>query len=217
MKNEKVKFYLRTGNVQILEFIIDDLLEPSDLIEIQPVKVDSSKPLVISGRGPQWLYAFLAHYYHYTRILATYEPRANVGIVVSSVSEKDVGFGVDMETGALKEVKLGADGKIDVGLIKLGPIQFLRAELLEGAFAEPSELKKVRWWDIKRSIDSSKPILMYVMAPVWVSAKLAVEFSNLVPWVSVYDPKLESSIVVAKHSPDAPEVGRQVELKVRLK
>ncbi|MEM3490042.1 MAG: CRISPR-associated ring nuclease Crn3/Csx3 [Nitrososphaerota archaeon] len=215
--NEKIRFSLKTGKVQILEFTISGLLEPSDLRGAQLVEVDPSKPLIISGRGPQWLYAFLAHHYHFARILATYEPRANMGVVISSVNEKDVGLGVDIEAGLLKEVKLGADGRIDVGLIKLGSIQLLRAELLEGAFAEPSELKRIRWWDIKRAVDPSKPMIVYVMAPVWVSAKLAVEFSNLVPWISIYDPRLESSVTVARHSLNAPEMGQQVELKIQLK
>lgn len=216
MREDKIEFSLKNRAVQFLEFNIKDVLEPEILKEISLPKIDSSKPLIISGRGPQWLYAFLAHHYHFIRILAAYEPRADVGIVVSSVNEKDVGLGIDIETGVLREVELGADGRLDVGLLKLGTIQLVRAELLEGAFAEPNELRKVKWWDIKKAVDSSKPILAYVMAPVWASAKLSVEFSNLAPWFSVYDPRLQSLIVVARHSPNAPEIGQQIMLKTEV-
>lgn len=214
--NEKVRFSLKTGELQILEFTIDGLLEPSDLRSIQIVEIDPSKPLVLSGRGPQWFYGFLVHHYHFARILATYEPRANVGVIVYSVNERDVGLGMDVETGSIREIKLGADGRIETGLIKLGTIQILRSELVEGAFAEPSELRKIKWWDLKKAVDPSKPIIVYVMAPIWVTAKIAVEFSNLVPWIAIYDPKLESSIIVARHSPEAPRIGQQIKLKTEL-
>ena len=217
MGEKKVEVNLRTGRVQLLEFTIDGVLQPNDLQNIQPVKIDPSKPLVLSGRGPQWLYAFLAHQYHFTRILSTFEPRAGMGVVVSSTTEKDVGMGLDLETGEIREIKLDADGRIDICLVRLGTFQLLRAELIDGSFAEPSELSRINWRDLRRAIDPTKPIIVYVMAPVWTPAKISVEFSNLPPWIGVYDPRLESSIVIAKHIPDAPEIGRQIELKLQEK
>jgi CRISPR-associated protein Csx3 len=214
---KKIEFNLRTGSVQLLEFTIDGVLQPSDLLGIQLVKIDPSKPLVLSGRGPQWLYAFLAHQYHFTRILSTFEPRAGMGVIVSSTAEKDVGMGLDLETGEIREVRLGADGRIDVGLIRLGAFQLLRIELIDGSFAEPSELRRINWRDLRRAIDPAKPIIVYVMAPVWATAKISVEFSNLSPWIGIYDPRLESSIVIAKHAPGAPEIGSQIELKLQEK
>jgi CRISPR-associated Csx3 family protein len=215
--SRKVDISVRTGNVQLLEFTISGILQPIDLRDIQIVKTDPSKPLVLSGRAPQWFYVYLAHQYHFTRILATFEPRAGKGVIVSSVNDKDVGCGLDVETGEIRDVKLCANGKIDVSLIKLGSFQLLRAELVEGSFAEPSELRRIDWENLRKIVDQSKPIIAYVMAPIWIGAKISVEFSNLSPWVAVYDPKIESSIVVARHAPKAPEIGCQIELKIQEK
>jgi len=55
------------------------------------------------------------------------------------------------------------------------------------------------------------------MAPDRTTAKISVEFSNLSSWIGVYDPRLESSIVITKHIPDAPEIGSQIELKLQEK
>ena len=40
--------------------------------------------VVLSGRGPIWLYGYLVHFYHPTRWVATYDPRLQGAVVVES-------------------------------------------------------------------------------------------------------------------------------------
>ncbi len=42
------------------------------------------KGVLLSGRGPIWLYGFLIHYYHPTRWIATFDPRLQAAVVVES-------------------------------------------------------------------------------------------------------------------------------------
>ena len=42
------------------------------------------KGVILSGRGPVWLYGFLVHYYHPTKWVATYDPRLQGAVVVES-------------------------------------------------------------------------------------------------------------------------------------
>lgn len=45
------------------------------LSNLNPPEVNCTKGLVLSGRGPVWLYCFLVHYYHATAFVATCDPR----------------------------------------------------------------------------------------------------------------------------------------------
>jgi len=46
---------------------------------------------VLSGRGPIWLYCYLAHYYHPTKFIATFDPRLGGVITESHASDYKVG------------------------------------------------------------------------------------------------------------------------------
>jgi CRISPR-associated protein Csx3 len=59
-------------------------IEPEFLRETEPPRVDGCKGLVLSGRGPIWLYGFLIHHYHPHPWIATYEPRYGIAVVVES-------------------------------------------------------------------------------------------------------------------------------------
>ena len=51
-----------------------------------------TKGVVLSGRAPIWVYAFLTHYYHPRPWVATYDPRlGGAVVVVSHTSEVKVG------------------------------------------------------------------------------------------------------------------------------
>lgn len=200
------------GNIQVLEIEIKDIIEPQELEHITPPKVDPSKPLVISGRAPQWLYQFLAHHYHYVKILATYDPRFDGGIIIEAPSQTLIGKIIDLNTGELRDEKLNIDTKINLDVIKLGSIQIVKAEVEGGKIIEPQTLREIDWQRIVSSIDHGKPIIAYVMVPIWFGSKLAIELSNLAPWYAVYDPRLENAIVVARHT-----TGLKVGCKLRLK
>ena len=68
----------------------DGNLTPNDLKSVQPpdpISGDFAKKLVIlSGRAPIWLYAFLVHYYHPVKAVAVFDPRLDGGVVVQSHS-----------------------------------------------------------------------------------------------------------------------------------
>jgi CRISPR-associated protein Csx3 len=54
--------------------------------------------VILSGRGPVWLYGFLVHYYHPTKWVATYDPRLQGAVVVEShTPEVQVGDIIPLE------------------------------------------------------------------------------------------------------------------------
>jgi len=205
-----LRFSLRSGAVQLLEFEIEGgLMEPGELASLAPPRVDPSKPLVISGRGPQWLYQFLVHEYHFCRLLATFEPRLGKGVVVESPSASEVGMAVDPATGALSEEKLGSGGGFAVDLLKLGELQLAYVRV-EGSFPEPLAMREFDWQGLRSEVDPTRPAVFYGLAPIWLGARVAAVLSNMVPWYGVYDLRLGCAVVVARHDPSAPPVGSRV-------
>ncbi len=74
----------------LIEFELKEPIEPSDLIKLYTKlpRIDSTKGVVISGRGPIWLHSFLAHFYHPTKFVAHYDPRLGGAVVVQSHNRK---------------------------------------------------------------------------------------------------------------------------------
>lgn len=66
----------------------DAVLTPDALTTITPPDYIhhnfAHKGVILSGRGPVWLYGFLVHYYHPTKWIATFDPRLQGAIVVAS-------------------------------------------------------------------------------------------------------------------------------------
>jgi CRISPR-associated protein Csx3 len=208
-----LKFNLRSGAVQLLEFEIEgQLMEPEELASLAPPKVDPSKPIVVSGRGPHWLYQFLVHEHHFCRLLATFEPRLGKGIVVESPSAREVGMAVDPATGALSEEKLGVEGRFTVDVLKLSEVQLAYVKV-EGSFVEPLAMRDFDWRRLRSEVDSTRPAVFYGLAPIWLGARIAAVLSNVVPWYGVYDPRLACAVVVARHAPDAPPIGSRVRIR----
>ncbi|MCU0327249.1 MAG: CRISPR-associated ring nuclease Crn3/Csx3 [Spirosomaceae bacterium] len=75
-------------NWNFVEFELDANIEPADLktIELPDIKKFYNKGVIISGRGPIWLYGVLIHHFHPTRFVATFEPRLNAGVVIETHS-----------------------------------------------------------------------------------------------------------------------------------
>lgn len=69
----------------LVEFTIakDGVLSPAMLGEIIPPDVDASKGVILSGRGPVWLFGYLAHHYHPTAWVATFAPQEGGGVVIA--------------------------------------------------------------------------------------------------------------------------------------
>jgi len=62
------------------------ILTPEILKVMKPPQVDTTKGVLLSGRGPIWLYGALVHHYHPTKFVMVYEPRGDVGVIVQSHS-----------------------------------------------------------------------------------------------------------------------------------
>jgi CRISPR-associated protein Csx3 len=75
----------------LLEFTLEDSLEPSQLQDIKIPEIDTTKGVIISGRGPIWLYAYLVHELHATAWVACNDPR--LGAVVVETHTKGVSVG----------------------------------------------------------------------------------------------------------------------------
>lgn len=66
----------------LISFEMSGILSPEDLATITSPEVNGAKGLVLSGRGPIWLYCFLTHFYHPTKFIATYDPRLEGAVIV---------------------------------------------------------------------------------------------------------------------------------------
>lgn len=72
------------GNFTLVEFELPGPIEPRELATLCVPGVDPRKGVVLSGRGPVWLYCRLAHSYHFVKWVATHDPRLGGAVVVMS-------------------------------------------------------------------------------------------------------------------------------------
>ena len=80
-----VKFNVQeTNNYNLIEFVLDAPITPDVLKTVNPPKVNLTKPIIISGRGPIWLYGKLIHFYHTSVAIAVYDPRLNGAVIVET-------------------------------------------------------------------------------------------------------------------------------------
>jgi CRISPR-associated protein Csx3 len=81
----KLKFQVKEFEKwNLLHFEIENPITPNEIHTISPPKLHGTKGVILSGRGPIWLYCYLAHYYHPTKFIATYDPREGGAVVVES-------------------------------------------------------------------------------------------------------------------------------------
>ncbi|SFP83056.1 CRISPR-associated ring nuclease Crn3/Csx3 [Parafilimonas terrae] len=96
-----------TENFSIINFVLEDDIEPFVLKTIAPPDAITEdfahKGVILSGRGPVWLYCFLTHFYHPTKFVATYDPRLQGAVVVEShASQYKVGDIISIESSLIK-------------------------------------------------------------------------------------------------------------------
>jgi CRISPR-associated protein Csx3 len=60
------------------------VISPADLANLNPPAVDGRKGVVLSGRGPVWLFAALCHHYHPTAWVGCFDPRLGGAVVVQT-------------------------------------------------------------------------------------------------------------------------------------
>lgn len=91
MKNEKPDY-------TFVHFELDNAVSSEILSSIRPLEIDPTKGVVLSGRGPIWLYCYLVHHYHPTKFVAVYDPRIGGAVVVEShTNEHKVGEVIRLE------------------------------------------------------------------------------------------------------------------------
>jgi len=94
LNDEFITFEIREikNGVKLIYFELKRELEPEDLKNINPpdpVKNKFSKDIVVlSGRGPIWLYGFLIHFFHPVKALAIFDPRIDSAVVIESHSKE---------------------------------------------------------------------------------------------------------------------------------
>jgi CRISPR-associated protein Csx3 len=95
----------------------DRVIKPQDLINLElPSGIDTSGGVVISGRGPIWLYTYLTHELHPTAWVACYDPRFLGAVVVATHSDLvSIGDIIPMEP------PNGLQKELSPALIVVGP------------------------------------------------------------------------------------------------
>ena len=73
---------------EFLEFKLEGPIEPNDLQYIAPRILQERKGrpvLILSGRGPIWLYGALIHEtVHVVKVLAVWDPKLSAAVVIAS-------------------------------------------------------------------------------------------------------------------------------------
>lgn len=86
----KYKITFKNNTIAIFDFTLEKNIEPADLKTLtlpDPVKENlASKCVVLSGRGPIWLYGVLIHHFHPCKAVAVFDPRLEGAVVVESHS-----------------------------------------------------------------------------------------------------------------------------------
>ncbi len=94
-----IKFDVRElEEYTLVEFKLEEPISPEDLKEMRPPRVNPQKGVILSGRGPIWLYGALIHEYHPTAWVGTYDPRLGKAVITESHRpNKKIGDTVDVE------------------------------------------------------------------------------------------------------------------------
>jgi len=92
--NTEIKFETKKAgeNIVVIEFVLAREISPEELRNINPPdpieNKFADKLVILSGRGPIWLYGFLIHFYHPVKAIAVFDPRLDGAVVVESHSKE---------------------------------------------------------------------------------------------------------------------------------
>lgn len=92
-----------TDQFQFLEFTLPEngIISPEDLKNLKlPESIDYRKGVILYGKGPVWLYAYLSHELHIAKWLATFDPRIG-GVVVQSHDKDSPQVGDIIDSGLI--------------------------------------------------------------------------------------------------------------------
>jgi len=88
LKSTPIYIYSAT----LLTFEIDGgITDPSEVFSTALPDVPLNSGVILSGRGPIWLYARLVHHYHPARWIAVHDPRIGYIVVQSHCKERHEG------------------------------------------------------------------------------------------------------------------------------
>ena len=87
-----IQFYTKTitsYNATLLTFEIEGgITDPKEVFSTPLPDVPQNMGVILSGRGPIWLYARLLHHFHPARWVAIHDPRIGYIVVQSHVKER---------------------------------------------------------------------------------------------------------------------------------
>jgi CRISPR-associated protein Csx3 len=102
----------------------DRLIEPQDLVDLQlPVGIDTVGGVVISGRAPVWLFAYLTSVLHPTAWVGCYDPRLGTVIVATNSRQVRVGdvISIHPDNGRKSPTETPITDKLSPALMIVGP------------------------------------------------------------------------------------------------
>jgi len=218
----------------LLHFVLEtDPLEPSALgmvtLPVNPDRV-ADGGVIISGRGPLWLFAHLATRLRSARWIGVYDPRFEGAVVVAAAADSHVQPGdvVDcapphspQPNGSNDSGQTG--GPVGNESLRLGVCQDGRrpgAVLLTlqgvggGRALHPRVIREAdSWGTLDAALIRSPSLLVFSSQyPVWLICAVVLRVCKLAPRtaLSVYDPKRAAAVVVGGTSSGAIPTGVEI-------
>lgn len=68
----------------VVSFELGDPIAPADIQQLDIPSVPLDKGIILSGRGPVWLFGALAHHFHPAQWVASHDPRLGGGVIFAS-------------------------------------------------------------------------------------------------------------------------------------
>ena len=198
------------AGVNVVAFLIEGgVLRPEELPGIDEEarhlynQLDPARPVLISGRGPLWLYALLVHNLHMAPVLATWDPRQRLGVVVQAPDDSMLGTGVGVD-GVLRSIEMPGVSRNPGDLaVKHGPVddKYIFHVEPRKRFIHPAVLPAVMQ-RLPEHLATDKLVVIEGHMSTWLAAALAARYCHGGKAFGVYDPRLRGAVVAASHSPE---------------
>jgi len=173
----------------------DRIAQPGDLVGLElPESITGELPVVIEGKGSNWMYAYLA--WRLTEKnppwIGCYDPTLKGAVVIESRQE-EVGAG---RVVWLEEPQTIPDYRGQIGLRAVeeearGGERFQCLEIELRARIAPGEISGLK---MPQELDLSRGVVLFGPAPVWLFAHLALRCRSA-PWVGCYNIQNGSFII----------------------
>jgi CRISPR-associated protein Csx3 len=85
LRNKMINFSVdQRSGFAVVSFAFDGNLAPSDIQNLSLPDVALDQGIVISGRGPIWLFLAIAHHFHPAQWVASHDPRLGGAVICQS-------------------------------------------------------------------------------------------------------------------------------------